>query len=93
MSQSRYLASAVSDRVCARAGFLTATSDNLFRTVFELQPRDSGAGGGVTVTREEKVHLPAGPVENGTTLPLTRLKCRKITLKLTALGSSPVHAV
>ncbi|XP_037074053.1 dynein beta chain, ciliary-like [Pollicipes pollicipes] len=39
----------------AEIGFLTATSDNLFRIVFELQPRDSGGGGGVTTTREEKV--------------------------------------
>ncbi|XP_012283270.1 dynein beta chain, ciliary [Orussus abietinus] len=39
----------------AEIGFLTMTSENLFRTVFEMQPRDSGSSGGQTVTREEKV--------------------------------------
>lgn len=39
----------------AEIGFLTTTSENLFRTVFEMQPRDAGAGGGATVTREDKV--------------------------------------
>lgn len=39
----------------AEIGFLTTTSENLFRTVFEMQPRDAGSGGGATVTREEKV--------------------------------------
>ncbi|XP_071447818.1 dynein beta chain, ciliary [Hetaerina americana] len=39
----------------AEIGFLTTTSDNLFRTVFEMQPRDAGASGGQTVTREDKV--------------------------------------
>ena len=34
---------------------LTATSENLFKTVFELQPRDAGGGGGMVTTREEKV--------------------------------------
>ncbi|PSN39336.1 Dynein beta chain [Blattella germanica] len=41
----------------AEIGFLTTSSEKLFRTVFEMQPRDAGAGGGATVTREEK--LPA----------------------------------
>ena len=40
---------------CAEIGFLTATSEKLFKTVFELQPRESGSGGGATSTREEKV--------------------------------------
>jgi len=31
------------------------TAENLFRTVFEMQPRDTGSSGGQTVTREEKV--------------------------------------
>ena len=39
----------------AEIGFLTSTSEQLFRTVFELQPRDSGGGGGAVTTREEKV--------------------------------------
>ena len=39
----------------AEIGFLTATSDNLFRTILELQPRDSGGSGGSGQTREEKV--------------------------------------
>ncbi|XP_014668470.1 PREDICTED: LOW QUALITY PROTEIN: dynein beta chain, ciliary-like [Priapulus caudatus] len=39
----------------AEIGFLTTTCENLFKTLFEMQPRDSGAGGGAGVTREEKV--------------------------------------
>lgn len=39
----------------AEIGFLTTTSENLFRTVFEMQPRDAGASGGATITPEEKV--------------------------------------
>ena len=39
----------------AEMGFLTTTSENLFRTVFEMQPRDAGSSGGQTVTREDKV--------------------------------------
>ncbi|XP_024875279.1 dynein beta chain, ciliary [Temnothorax curvispinosus] len=39
----------------AEIGFLTMTAENLFRTVFEMQPRDTGGSGGQTVTREEKV--------------------------------------
>lgn len=39
----------------AEIGFLTTTSENLFRTVLEMQPRDSSAGGGASATREEKV--------------------------------------
>ena len=39
----------------AEIGFLTATSEKLFKTVFELQPRESGSSGGATSTREEKV--------------------------------------
>lgn len=40
----------------AEIGFLTTTAENLFRTVFEMQPRDAGASGGATVTREDKVN-------------------------------------
>ena len=39
----------------AEIGFLTMTSENLFRTVLEMQPRDSGGSGGGGMTKEEKV--------------------------------------
>ncbi|KAM4031554.1 dynein axonemal heavy chain 9 isoform 1-T1 [Anomaloglossus baeobatrachus] len=39
----------------AEIGFLTQTSEKLFRTVLEMQPRDSSAGEGGGVTREDKV--------------------------------------
>lgn len=39
----------------AEIGFLTATSENLFKTILELQPRDTGGAGGGGQTREEKV--------------------------------------
>ncbi|KAG7506656.1 dynein heavy chain 9, axonemal [Solea senegalensis] len=39
----------------AEIGFLTQTSETLFRTVLELQPRDGGAGEGGGMAREEKV--------------------------------------
>ncbi|KAI8492612.1 Dynein heavy chain 9, axonemal [Branchiostoma belcheri] len=39
----------------AEIGFLTTTSEKLFQTVLEMQPRDAGAGGGAGATREEKV--------------------------------------
>lgn len=39
----------------AEIGFLTQTSEKLFRTVLELQPRDGHAGAGAGTTREEKV--------------------------------------
>ncbi|NXC68138.1 DYH17 protein, partial [Anhinga anhinga] len=38
----------------AEIGFLTVTSDRLFRTVLEMQPKESDAGGGSGVSREEK---------------------------------------
>jgi len=41
----------------AEIDFLTQTSENLFRTVFELQPRDAGAGAGSGISRDEKVQL------------------------------------
>ena len=41
----------------AEIEFLTNTSENLFRIVFEMQPRDTGAGAGGGVSREEKVGL------------------------------------
>ncbi|CAF4534964.1 unnamed protein product, partial [Rotaria magnacalcarata] len=42
----------------AEIDFLTTTSEALFKTVLELQPRDAGAGaaeGGSITTREEKI--------------------------------------
>eukprot|EP00058_Branchiostoma_floridae_P010281 XP_002595769.1 hypothetical protein BRAFLDRAFT_200305 [Branchiostoma floridae] len=39
----------------AEIGFLTITSENLFKTVLEMQPKDSGGAGAGGVTREEKV--------------------------------------
>lgn len=39
----------------AEIGFLTTASETLFRTVFEMQPRDCGAAGTTNVTRDEKV--------------------------------------
>ena len=39
----------------AEIGVLTALSEKLFRTIFELQPREAGQSGGTGVTREEKV--------------------------------------
>ncbi|CAN9508871.1 unnamed protein product [Ophioblennius macclurei] len=39
----------------AEIGFLTQTSEKLFRTVLEMQPRDGGGGEGGGATREEKV--------------------------------------
>ncbi|XP_069339362.1 dynein axonemal heavy chain 9 [Eulemur rufifrons] len=39
----------------AEIGFLTQTSEKLFRTVLELQPQDSQAGDAAGATREEKV--------------------------------------
>ncbi|NWX50021.1 DYH9 protein, partial [Steatornis caripensis] len=39
----------------AEIGFLTQTSENLFRVVLEMQPRDSSMGEGGVVTREETV--------------------------------------
>lgn len=40
----------------AEIGFMSTTSENLFRTVFEMQPREAGAIGGTNVTREDKVN-------------------------------------
>lgn len=39
----------------AEIEFLNTTSDNLFKTVFEMQPRDAGASGSGGVSREEKI--------------------------------------
>ncbi|XP_055341295.1 LOW QUALITY PROTEIN: dynein beta chain, ciliary-like [Paramacrobiotus metropolitanus] len=40
----------------AEIGFLTATSENLFRTVLEMQPRDTSEGGGAGGSRDEKLN-------------------------------------
>ena len=39
----------------AEIGFLTQTSEKLFRTLLEMQPRDGGVGEGSGTTRDEKV--------------------------------------
>uniref|UniRef100_A0A7N6A5B3 Dynein, axonemal, heavy chain 9 n=1 Tax=Anabas testudineus TaxID=64144 RepID=A0A7N6A5B3_ANATE len=41
----------------AEIGFLTQTSEKLFHTVLEMQPRDGGVGEGGGTTREEKVRV------------------------------------
>lgn len=38
----------------AEMGFLTVTSERLFRTVLELQPKESEAAGGSGTSREEQ---------------------------------------
>lgn len=37
------------------SGFLTTTSETLFRTVLEMQPRDTGEATGAGLSREDKV--------------------------------------
>lgn len=49
----------------AEIGFLTMTAENLFKTVFEMQPRDTGSSGGQTVTREDKVIRFFNPFRTG----------------------------
>lgn len=39
----------------AEIGFLTQTSEKLFRTVLEMQPRDGGSGEGTGGSRDDKV--------------------------------------
>lgn len=39
----------------AEIEFLTTNSDNLFRTVFEMQPREAGAGASGGVTKDERI--------------------------------------
>ncbi|CAH1116455.1 unnamed protein product [Phaedon cochleariae] len=39
----------------AEIGFLANTSEVMFRTIFEMQPRDAGAAAGAGMSREEKV--------------------------------------
>lgn len=48
----------------AEIGFLTQTSEKLFRIVLEMQPRDSSMGEGGVVTKEETVRaVEKGAVE------------------------------
>lgn len=42
----------------AEIGFLTVTSEKLFRTVLEMQPKETDSGAGTGVSREEKVVCP-----------------------------------
>uniref|UniRef100_A0A3P9AKI4 Dynein axonemal heavy chain 17 n=1 Tax=Esox lucius TaxID=8010 RepID=A0A3P9AKI4_ESOLU len=44
----------------AEIGFLTQTSEKLFQTVLEMQPRDGVAGEGSGTTRDEKVSVEKG---------------------------------
>ncbi|XP_018327462.1 dynein beta chain, ciliary [Agrilus planipennis] len=39
----------------AEIGFLTTTAENLFKTVFEMQPRDASVSAATAVTKEDKV--------------------------------------
>ena len=39
----------------AEIGFLTASSDKLFKTVFELQPREGGGSSSAATSREDKI--------------------------------------
>ena len=41
----------------AEIGFLTMTSEHLFRTVLEMQPRDGAGGSGSGMSKEEKVSI------------------------------------
>lgn len=41
----------------AEIGFLSSQSDNMFKVIFDLQPRDSGSTSGINVSREETVRL------------------------------------
>lgn len=43
----------------AEIGFLTVTSEKLFRTVLEMQPKETDSGAGTGVSREEKAGPPA----------------------------------
>ncbi|XP_060520898.1 dynein beta chain, ciliary-like [Cylas formicarius] len=39
----------------AEIGFLASTAENMFRTIFEMQPRDSSAAAGAGMSKEDKV--------------------------------------
>ena len=59
----------------AEISSLTATSEKLFKTVFEMQPRDTMAGAGVTVSREDKVPSSAWPQPAAIGLRLVSCSC------------------
>ena len=62
----------------AEIGFLTQTSENLFRTVLEMQPRDTSGAGAAGTSREEKVsHLQSN---EGTVFILIEHKLKVITI-------------
>ncbi|CAG9859865.1 unnamed protein product [Phyllotreta striolata] len=39
----------------AEIGFLATMAESMFRTIFEMQPRDAGGGGGIGISREDKI--------------------------------------
>lgn len=41
----------------AEIGFLTTLSEQLFKTIFELQPRESGSSSGSSMSREETIKI------------------------------------
>lgn len=51
----------------AEIGFLTVTSEKLFRTVLEMQPKETDSGAGTGVSREEKVGARGSAPERGAT--------------------------
>ncbi|ELW68256.1 Dynein heavy chain 17, axonemal [Tupaia chinensis] len=71
----------------AEIGFLTVTSEKLFRTVLEMQPKETDSGAGTGVSREEKARslMPTPTSEEG-----QGLECGPAALALTAaaLGAS-----
>lgn len=52
----------------AEIGFLAQTSEHMFKTVLEMQPRDTSGGGSAGVTREEKVHTFVSSSRGGASL-------------------------
>jgi len=40
----------------AEIGTLTNSSENLFQTLMEMQPRDAGSSSGTGISREDKVN-------------------------------------
>lgn len=41
----------------AEIGTLTNSSENLFQTLMEMQPRDAGSSSGTGISREDKVNI------------------------------------